>query len=70
MRKPREVWDEKWSPAAIVIAELLPIARKHKKITIAIVVFHLWCYSLVFRHLQDIKDITEMFPILGSLFGK
>lgn len=69
MRKPQQIMGEKYLAAAVVFAELWPIAVRHKKITLLVILFHIWCYSLVFQHLQDIKDIADMFPVLGSLFG-
>lgn len=69
MKKPNEVVSEATMSAAVVFSEIWPIIVRHKKTTVALVVFELWVHSLVWQHLHDIKTISEVFPIFGHLIG-
>lgn len=61
--------ERRFYAAAVIFGEIWPIVTKYKKTVFIVAIVELWIHSLMFRHLQDIKDISEMFPFLSGFFG-
>jgi hypothetical protein len=69
MRPAKELYRQTSASAAVVFSEIWPIIVRHKKTAIVIFFIELWIHGLVFEHLRELKELINIFPILGSLFN-
>lgn len=51
----------------IIVAEVLDLIRKHKRVAFLIIIFEIWIHGLFFQHLTELKEILELIPFVGKL---
>lgn len=57
---------DQYAALAVVIAEILPIVMAHKKMTLLVVLFHIWVYGLAIHHIGELKSLMELLPFFGQ----
>ena len=60
----RSVVSDEWTSLAVILGELLNLAKAHPKKAWAILVFHVWIYSLVFQHVSEIRNVLQLIPFV------
>ena len=64
IQRTRDLVNNETLAVKVIAGELIDIALKHKKKAAIVIIFHLWLYSLAFKHIAELKSLLDLIPFI------